>query len=188
MSVKGLTHKELETFIKTKVPALKWFDKDKGQIENISNHVFPMPAIFFSFGNTPYETENNKVQKGNALLRFRIVYENYADSFIGSVNQDKALAFFDFNEDIFKAFQGLSTTHLRNLNRVSDEDDLNHKNVIVTVMEFSALLIDDSAEETKTFTLVEPDPAINVEYRKQLTKPVVENNDYLLPNDDYAPF
>ena len=95
MSVKGHTHKELETYLKQTIPALKWFDKDKGQLDNLSRNIIPFPAVFFSFGNTAYTSQSNKIQKGNAVLRFRIGYENYADSFRSSINQDKALDFFE---------------------------------------------------------------------------------------------
>ncbi|MDN3621332.1 hypothetical protein QWY81_17830 [Polaribacter undariae] len=180
MSVKGHTHKELEAYLKAEIPSLKWFDKDKGQFENASNHVMPYPAILFSFGNTPYETLSNKVQKGAVTLRFRIGVESYADSFVGSINQDKALEFFDFNEKVFVALQGLSTTYLRNLERSADEDDNDHKNVIVTIMEFTGTLIDDSAEEGKNFTLVEPE--LNVTYKKELTRAVdLEDDTIIIP-------
>ncbi len=180
MSVKGHTHKELETYLKAQIPSLKWFDKDKGQFEDTSNNVMPYPAILFSFGNTPYTTLSNKVQKGAVTLRFRIGYENYADSFNESINQDKALEFFNFNEKVYKALQGLSTTYLRNLERSSDEDDTDHKNVIVTIFEFTGTLIDDSAEEGKNFTLVEPE--LQVKHKKELTKPeVLEDDTFILP-------
>lgn len=181
MSVKGHTHKELETYLKQQIPELKWFDKDKSQFENISNHVIPLPAILFSYGNTPYQTLSNKVQKGMVTLRFRIGFENYADSFIGSINQEKALKFFDFNEKVYKALQGLSTTYLRNLERSTDEDDNDHKNVIVTIMEFTGTLIDDSAEEGKNFTLVAPE--LHVKHKNELTKNSSQQSDdtFILP-------
>lgn len=169
MSVKGHTHKELETYLKQQIPTLKWFDKDKGQFENISNHVMPLPAILFSYGNTPYETMSNNVQKGKVTLRFRLGFENYADSFAGSINQEKALEFFDFNESVYIALQGLSTTYLRNLERSADEDDNDHKNVIVTILEFTGILIDDAAEAGKNFTLVEPE--LDVAVKKALSTP-----------------
>lgn len=167
MSVKGQTHKEIEAYLMQTVTGLKGFDKDKGQFENISNHILPFPYILMSFGRTPYEDQSNNIQKGQLTLRFRIGYENYADSFNNSINQDKALEFFDFNEDVFKALQGLSTTYIRNLRRTADEDDVEHKNVIVTIMEFGGVIIDDSADALKTFTLVEPE--LNVEFKKPLS-------------------
>jgi len=49
-------------------------------------------------------------------------------------------------------------------------------------MEFTGTLIDDSAEETKKFQLVEPD--LNVEYKKPLSRPVPDPNaetEFLIP-------
>jgi hypothetical protein len=181
MSVKGHTHKEIETFLLQEVDALKGFDKDKGQFENISNHVMPLPAVLMSFGRTPYEDLQNNIQKGQVTLRFRIGYENYADSFSGSINQDKALEFFEFNESIFKALQGLSTTYIKNLTRIADEDDDDHKNVIVTIMEFTGTLIDDSAEAGKNFVLVAPDPALDVKHVDETSRPAREAGTFIMP-------
>lgn len=182
MSVKGHTHKEIETFLMQEVEALQWFDKDKGQFENISNHVMPLPAVLMSFGRTPYEDLQNNIQKGQVTLRFRIGYENYADSFSGSINQDKALEFFEFNESIYKTLQGLSITYVKNLTRIADEDDDDHKNLIVTIMEFTGTLIDDSAEACKNFILVEPDPVLDVKHVSEIGRPAREGNSYIIPN------
>lgn len=180
MSVKGHTHKEIETYLMQTVTGLKGFDKDKGQFDDMSNHILPMPYILMSFGNTPYQTLSNKVQKGTVNLRFKIGYENYADSYKGSINQEKALEFFEFNEAVYKALQGLSTTYLRNLERTSDEDDDNHKNIIITIYDFTGTLIDDSAEEGKNFTLVEPE--LDVKYKNKLSKPVTTTeNTFIIP-------
>lgn len=183
MSVKGHTHKEIETYLMAEVEGLKWFDKDKGQFEDISNHVMPLPAILMSFGRTPYEAQGNNIQKGQLTLRFRIGYENYADSFVGSVNQEKALEFFQFNENVFKALQGLSTTYTRNLERTADEDDIDHKNLIVTIMEFTGTLIDDSADECKNFVLTEPE--LNVEHKGELSRPEAEEDEraFIIPEN-----
>lgn len=181
MSVKGLTFKEIGTYLKQAVPELKWFDKDKGQFENISNHVMPLPAVLMSFGRTPYQTQSGLIQKGTLTLRFRIGYENYADSFTGSINQDKALEFFDFNEAIYVALSGLSTTYMKNLERTADEDDQDHKNVIVTIMEFTGTLIDDAADECKNFVLTEPE--LNVEHVKEVTRPDQPASTFLIPED-----
>jgi hypothetical protein len=180
MSVKGHTHKELEAYLKKEIPTLKWFDKDRGQFNDLTNNLMPFPAILFSYGNTPYETLSNKVQKGSVTLRFKIGYENYADSFIGSINQEKALEFFDLNESVYIALQGLSTTYLRNLERSADEDDDDHKNVIVTILEFTGTLIDDSAEEGKNFTLVEPE--LQLSLKKVLSTPEAELDEtFIIP-------
>lgn len=180
MSVKGHTHKEIETYLKQVIPDLKWFDKDKGQFEDINNHVMPLPAVLMSFGRTPYQDETNNIQRGQLNLRFRIGYENYADSFSGSINQEKALAFFDFNETVFKALQGLSTTYVRNITRTADEDDQDHKNVIVTIMEFTGTIIDNSADEARQFVLTEPE--LNIKHVDETSRPSNEEDGFIIPD------
>lgn len=180
-SIKGHTHTEIETYLKQKLTDLKWFDKDKGQLENINNHVMPFPAILMSYGRTTWKTESKGIQKGVGILRFKIAYESYEDSFSGSVNQDKALAFFEFNEKVHEALQGLSTTYVKGLERITDEDDENHKNIIVTVFEYACTIFDNSAQEDKTFVLAEPE--LNVSYKKELSRPEVsEDVSFDIPN------
>jgi len=66
-----------------------------------------------SWGRTTYEDRANRIQKGHAILRFKIGSENYVDSFSDSINQDKSLEFFEFDERVYKALQGLITTYLK---------------------------------------------------------------------------
>ena len=92
--------------------------------------------------------------------------ENYADSYTGSINQDKALAFFEFNEKVHQALQGLCGTYFGALARVADEDDQDHKNVIVTVFEYETTIIDSSANTKKSYVLA--DPELDVRHKKTL--------------------
>lgn len=157
MSAKGHTFKEVSAYLMETVEGLKVVDKDKGQLEDISNFVFPRPAIFMSFGRFEYETIGGNTQTGSGSIRFRIAYENYADSYTGSINREAALAFFEFNEKVHEALQGLSGTYFNSLNRISDEDDVEHKNIIVTSMEYETTITDNSACDKKTFVLADPD-------------------------------
>lgn len=169
MSVKGTIYLEISTYLKQQIPGLKWVDKDRGQLENISNFVFPRPAIFLSFMRTEYGTIGNNSQQGTGAVRLRIAYENYADSFTGSVNQDKALAFFEFNEKVYETLQGLSGTHFSPLDRTADEDDLEHTNIIVTIQEYACNFVDDTAVKKKQFILTDPD--VEVTHVKKGTLP-----------------
>lgn len=161
-SIKKHTQKEIGTYLKSQVPKLEFFDKYRGQLDTPGIFTFPRPAVFMSFGRFEWETGINGTQRGTGVLRFRIAVENYADSYEGSINQDTALEFFDFNEKIHEALQGLSGTYFEALKRVSDEDDEDHGNVIVTIMEYQTTMIDNSAGTTKNFVLV--DPELDTEY------------------------
>jgi hypothetical protein len=165
MSVKKHTQKEIGAYLKLQIAELEFVDKYRGQLETPGIFTFPRPAVFISFGRFDWETGVNKTQTGKGLIKFRIAVDNYADSYEGSINQEQALAFFDFNEKVYEALQGLSGTYFNSLERKSDEDDENHGNLIVTIMEYETTLFDDSANETKNYTLV--DPALNLEYKNK---------------------
>ena len=157
MSVKKHTQKEIGTYLKTQVPTLAHFDKYRGQLDATGMFSFPRPAVFMSFGRFEWESGVNGTQRGTGVIRFRIAVENYAEAYEGSINQDAALEFFEFNEKIHEALQGLSGTYFEALKRVSDEDDEDHGNVIVTIMEYQTTLIDNSASVTKNYLLVDPE-------------------------------
>jgi hypothetical protein len=183
MSVKKHTQKEIGAFLKENIETLAFVDKYRGQLDTPGIFTFPRPAVFISFGRFEWESMVNGSQRGEGLIKFRIVVENYADSYEGSVNQDLALDFFEFNEKVHEALQGLSGTYFSNLKRKTDEDDEDHGNLIVTVMEYQTTLIDNSANETKNYVLV--DPAINVMYKNKQEFPttVSETPVFVIPMD-----
>jgi hypothetical protein len=171
MSIKKHTQKEIGAYLKLKIQELEYVDKYRGQLETPGIFTFPRPAVFISFGRFEWESGVNNTQTGKGLIRFRIVVEN----------QDQALAFFDFNEKVHEALQGLSGTYFNNLQRKTDEDDENHGNLIVTLLEYETTLYDNSANVTKNYTLV--DPALNIEYKNKEDFPVhrPENPLFIIP-------
>ena len=171
MSAKKHTQKEIGAYLKQEVATLEFVDKYRGQLNTPGIFTFPRPAVFISFGRFDWESMVNGSQIGKGVIKFRIVVENYADSYEGSVNQDLALEFFEFNEKVHEALQGLSGTYFSNLERTTDEDDEDHGNVIVTVMEYKTTLVDTSASTTKNYVLVDPD--LNVAYKNKQEFPAV---------------
>lgn len=166
MSIKKHTQKEIGTYLKNQIESLQFFDKYRGQLDTPGIFTFPRPAVFMSFGRFEWESGVNGTQRGTGVIKFRIAFENYAESYTGSVNQETALEFFEFNEKVHEALQGLSGTYFEALKRVSDEDDEDHGNIIVTIMEYQTVLIDNSALVTKNYVLV--DPELKTDYVKEL--------------------
>lgn len=180
MSVKKHTQKEIGAYLKQEVPSLAFVDKYRGQLDSQGIFTFPRPAVFISFGRFEWESQVDGSQIGTGLIKFRIAVENYADSYEGSINQDLALDFFEFNEKVHEALQGLSGTYFSTLQRVTDEDDEDHGNVIVTVMEYQTTIIDRSARTDKNYVLV--DPELNIEYKnkEEFPKPAEEPTPYII--------
>src|SRR5690606_1168467 len=89
------------------LPGLQWFDKQMGQFDNPElSFSLPLPAVLIEFAPFVWSTIGQNQQKGEGIIRFYIYYENYANSFTGSLNQDIALCFFEFTEMVHQALQG----------------------------------------------------------------------------------
>jgi hypothetical protein len=169
MSIKAKIFKQLSAYLMAKlqfnqvvsinnpipIPNLKFVDKQMGQFNSPDlYHASPLPCILISFGRTTWNSDSRQQQSGDSIIRFYIYFENYADSFQGSLNQDKALQFFEFNEKVHQALQGLSGYGYTQLERVSDEDDQDHDMIIGTVFEYSTTITDDSADDARNHTTV----------------------------------
>lgn len=189
MSIKGNVYRLLSNHLKSKLtfdqsvpgalPSIKWIDKYNSQILNLAKELpIPYPAIFLQFVTFNWTTASNKVQKGSGIIRVYVAFENYADSYLGSVNQDKALAFFEFNQEVYKALEGTSGPGFTGLSRVTDTEDVDHDMLILSVTDYSTQLLDDSADETKNHQLVDPD-VIVIKGERPVVTPA--NNDFIIP-------
>jgi hypothetical protein len=168
MSVKGHTFKEISSYLiqelqfhDGRLPSLQWVDRDKGQFEQMDRELpIPFPAILLSFGRAEYETVGKSTQEGSGILRIRVGYESYAESFDGSIDQEQALKFWEFMEEVHKKLQGLSGTYFSSLERIAEEEDLDHDMIIVNIMEYRCKIFDSSADKTKRYVLATAEPVI----------------------------
>jgi hypothetical protein len=199
MSVKGDIFRQLSTYLMATLqtydavnnpngvfkpemglPGLKWVDKQMGQFNHPElAQLVPLPAILIGFRKTNWESESRRVQKGDSILTFWVYYENYADSFTGSMNQDIALKFFDYNEEVHKALQGYDGDTFTKLDRISDEDDEDQDMIIGTIFEYSTLISDFSADEHRHYAVIENTNA-TPHYVEQIIRPPRYDGD----NDD----
>lgn len=181
MSVKGEIYKTIAQHLMQSVSGLAMVDKDKGQLENISEFALPYPCVLISFGRFEYEAVGGGIKKGTGTIRFRVAYENYADSYTGSINQDLALKFFDFNEAVQTALEGFFSTDFSPLTLIADEDDQEHKNVIVTVFEYETTIVNNSAIGDKNYVLAEADPKVIYKNKKSISKRDASENEFIIP-------
>lgn len=181
MSAKKHTYKEISSYLKSTIAELEHVDKYRGQLSDTNNYIFPRPAVFISFGRFDYTTLTKGAQEGIGIIRVRVVVENYAEAFDGSINQELALVFLEINEKVHEALQGLSGTYFSGLNRIMDEEDEDHGNLIVTVMEYECNLKDDSAISNKNYILTDPELTVEYVNKEDFPKdPVKENPDFII--------
>lgn len=165
------------------LPALQWVDFNTGQFQ-ISDTALgmPMPAVLMRFAAADYTSLGNNVQDGESVLVFDIGYDNIAHSFEGSEDQDEALKYLQFQEEVYKALQGLQGTTFSPLQRIADEDvDDAPGMLLITRMSFTCIITDTSAEATRNKTLV---TAVDteVQYVKNLPETDHLSKGFIIPN------
>lgn len=164
------------------LPDLAWFDKQMGQFESPElAFALPLPTVLMEFGQFNWQTVGQNSQKGEGSIRIHIYFENYANSFTGSLNQELALQFFEFTEAVHVALQGYGIAGvLSPLQRIGDAEDVAQDMIITSVMDYSATIFDDVTALTRNFIDVDPDLEVN--YKKESSRPPV------FPPDRIEPF
>jgi hypothetical protein len=144
------------------LPNLCWFDKQMGQFSNAqTSYAMPLPTILMEWQPVQWQTIGKNQQKGTGSIRFYIYFENYADAFNGSINQNLALQFYEFTEWVHQALQGYFIAEkLAPLQRVSDNEDSAEDMIITSTVDYSTIITDLSTEEAKNFVMT--DPAVTV--------------------------
>lgn len=190
MSVKGDIFRQLSTYLMATLqtydpalypdgvfnedmamPGLKLVDKQMGQFNHPElAQLLPLPAILIGFRKTNWESQSRSVQSGSSILTFWVYYENYADSFVGSMNEDIALKFFDFNEAVHQALQGYDGDLFTALDRISDEDDEEQDMIIGTIFEYTTIITDSSADADRKATAVSNRTPVG-KYVRPMVKP-----------------
>lgn len=152
------------------LPDLKWFDKQMGQFTSGDQfYSLPLPCILMEYGQFNWQTISKNQQKGTGILRFYIYFENYADSFNGSVNESLALRYFEFTEQAQMTLQGFSLPYMAPLERVTDAEDTEQDMIITSMIDYNTTIYDTSTDEQRDHILTEPD--IIVERVKRISRP-----------------
>ncbi|GEN71591.1 hypothetical protein [Chryseobacterium lathyri] len=181
MSIKGIVFKEISGHLEAQVEELIYIDKDRGQVEKENIVMVPKPAILIAFMRFEWSDIGNGIKEGKGIIRVRVICENYAESYTGSIDQEQALAFFDLNEKVDAALEGFSGTHFREMKKVSDEDDLDHNNIIVTVYEYETTIIDDTKANCSKMVKVDAEPVVKYVTKENLPERQVNiQSDFIL--------
>lgn len=170
MSIKAVVFKEISGHLQARVQELVYIDKDRGQTEKENVILVPKPAVLIAFMRFEWSDIGNGIKQGKGFVRVRVICENYAESYSGSIDQELALAFFDLNEKVDAALEGLSGTKFSEMKKVSDEDDLDHSNVIVTVYEYETTITDDTRADCIKMIKVDAEPVVHYVAKKNLPK------------------
>ncbi len=113
-------YNELATKISDNVTGIEWVDLWNSQVYNLEGeHPFPAPAVFLSFRSQQMENAGAKVQKVTLQIDMFLFFETFADTYHGSWNQDRALAYLDAIDELNKLLHGSNGEHYTNMTRVA---------------------------------------------------------------------
>ncbi|HUH35131.1 MAG TPA: hypothetical protein VL022_04795 [Moheibacter sp.] len=181
MSIKAKIFKQISEHLNQEVPELVLIDKERGQYEKENELLIPKPAVLIAFLRFEWQDVGNGVKEGKGSIQIRTGIENYAESYTGSIDQEDAIAFFELNEKIDKTLEGLSGANFTALEKIADEDDLEHSNIIVTVFEYATTIIDDSQSDASKMVQVDANPIVKYTNKKSFPKREASDDTFHIP-------
>jgi|GEM_PF-374468 len=112
-------YKEITGRIKSNLPDVQWVDLWHEQINYLTEELpFPTPAVFVGFGTREADDAGTLVQNLTVQVDLRLFYETFSDTYDGSANQDKALAFLDRLTELHALFHGKSGQYFTEMRRI----------------------------------------------------------------------
>lgn len=134
--------------LKTEVPALKFIDKDKGQLEIDKPPVsWPCALIKIQLPRTESKDDGLTIQDVQALVTVRLGFEfiGNTDGYTSDAHVATSLAYFDVEQAVYEALQGWSDSTFNKLDRGSVREEISgagHQSILIN---YSTAYRDSSA-------------------------------------------
>lgn len=112
--------KELANKINDSMPDIKHIDLWHNQVNFLdTEHPFATPAVFLGFRSDNIQDMGLKVQHVKVQIDVYLFYETFADTYKGSANQDNALEFLQFFDQLFATLHGTDGEQYSSMRRVN---------------------------------------------------------------------
>jgi hypothetical protein len=156
----------LALMVAEKLPEIKTFRLFNNQFEKEGvEKAFAFPAVFVEFLSTEYTSQSESRQIGETMVRFYLGFHSLK-------TEDRRV--FEVAHDLNFWVQNFSVENLTTpFDRKREVQDVDHESVIVWKMEYSTLVIDNTANRRNKQTLLEfvPDLEIKTEPEGYFLKP-----------------
>ena len=138
---------------------LPWAELNRGQIQHLTKELgIPLPAVLISFPEINYSQLGAGLTEGDVIVRITSLFESFADSYFGSVNQDIALQYLEFNDLLFQTLEGLKGATFSNLTRTNETEDDDYDFLIITNTDYTCTLLETGGVKTIEFMEGNPTP------------------------------
>lgn len=140
-------YKEIADRITHNLPDVQWVDLWHEQINYLTEELpFPTPAVFVGFGTREADDAGTLVQNLTVQVDLRLFYETFSDTYDGSANQDKALAFLDRLTELHALFHGKSGQYFTEMRRIDMSREESGDAGNLYRISFECLVVDYSAK------------------------------------------
>lgn len=102
---------------------------------------FQLPAVFIDFPQIEWAQLGKGTQNSVLSIRFYIVFESFH-----TAENEEDLAVFDLREEVYLALQDFKPNYCSKLTRVREQTDINHTNLYVWTMDYTATYQDNAAQ------------------------------------------
>lgn len=136
--------------LKEKVPALRWIDFDKGQLEAVERPPVAFPCALISISVTGSNNITDHIQDcaGRVLVRLAFDQQMKTDSATPPNHLEKALEPYDVIADVYAALQGFGTPHFDALSRTRQNKENSRNGLFIYFIEFAVNFEDETANTT----------------------------------------
>lgn len=133
--------------LKEKVPAIRWTDFDKGQLEASERPAVAFPCALLTISVTGAKNITDHIQDCSAQLRVRLAFDQQmkTDSATPAEHIEKALEPYDVIADVYAALQGFGTSHFDTLSRTRQGKENSRHGLFIYTIDLALNFEDETA-------------------------------------------
>lgn len=125
---------------------------------------FEFPCVFVEFLQLAWSPKTRGVQEAEATIRLHVGFEN--------LMREELHKFDVIDNEVHKWIEGLEGCNFGKLTRVNEEQDINHDNVYVWIIDYAVIITDESGARIGRLQSTNvTDFPINVDTTTELSKP-----------------
>ena len=145
---------KLNTDLKPEKTAIDLF---RGKIEYHSDDIKAYPFFAIDIREIDWIDKSEGVQEGESLINIYVVHMRFANTYHGSINQDKGLESFDTMKAVYLSLQDFEGACFSKLTRVRQVIISNDAQLFVNAISFRTRITDESKKESEDLQQVNPD-------------------------------
>lgn len=141
-------YEELEARINKNIPEIEHIDLWHEQVGFLTSELpFATPAVFIAFSTIATDDRGKLVQDCDTQVDMYLFYETFSDTYLGSDNRERALAYLNTLTRLHALFHGKNGLNYSSMRRVAMKDEESGDAGNLYRISFQCLVTDYSAQK-----------------------------------------